>query len=63
MKSAYNGLALSMGSDCIRQAEEVRAKMIVTSCPTCVWNLRESAENAASAVKIVDLVTFVNRVL
>lgn len=62
VKSAYNGLAFGMGSDRIRQAEEVGAEMIVTSCPTCVWNLRESAENAASAVKIVDLVTLVNRV-
>ncbi len=60
VKSAYNDLALDIGQERIIQAVDVGAEALVTSCPTCVWNLRESADKIQSGVKVLDLVSLVN---
>ena len=62
LKSAYNDLALKIGKNRIKQAEKTGAEILLTSCPTCVWNLRESAKKMQSSIKVIELVTFLHSV-
>lgn len=60
VKSAYNDLALDIGQERIKQALDTGAEVIVTSCPTCVWNMREAADKNQSCVKVLDLISLIN---
>jgi Fe-S oxidoreductase len=60
VKSAYNDLAISVGEVRVYQAIEVGAEVILTSCPTCVWNLRDAAQHIGSRIEVLDLVSLIN---
>ncbi|MFW9835492.1 MAG: (Fe-S)-binding protein, partial [Candidatus Thorarchaeota archaeon] len=60
VKSAYNDLAVSIGEERVNQAMDAGADVIVTSCPTCIWNLKDSAESTGCKVEVLDLLSLVN---
>lgn len=60
VKSAYDELAVSIGEDRIRQAVEAGGEVVVTSCPTCVWNLGDAAQKTGGEIKVLDLISLIN---
>ncbi|MHA1649108.1 MAG: (Fe-S)-binding protein [Candidatus Helarchaeota archaeon] len=61
VKSAFPELAVEIAQDRIKEAEEIGVNTIVTACPFCVRNLRDSAQslkkNEFNVIDILDLVT------
>ena len=54
-KSQYGDNAVAIAGDRIRDAEEVGAELIITTCPFCVLNLRQGAKKIGSKIKVMDL--------
>jgi heterodisulfide reductase subunit D len=63
VKTAHPGLATSIGAKRIAAAEETGAKVLVTSCPWCLTNLRDSCKKADSKLEIWDLMVLARRAL
>jgi len=63
VKTAHPDLATSIGAKRIAAAEETGAKALVTSCPWCLTNLRDSCKPKASSMEIWDLVVLAKRAL
>lgn len=63
VKTAHPDLATSIGAKRIAAAEETGAKALVTSCPWCLTNLRDSCKHIASSMEIWDLVVLAKRAL
>jgi len=62
-KSAFNYSAESIAAKRVREAEEVGAELIITSCPFCQVNLNAGAKNIGSKIKTVDMVQVVEQVI
>jgi len=62
-KSAFNYSAESIAAKRVREAEEVGAELIITSCPFCQVNLNAGAKNIGSKVKTVDIVQVLEQVI
>jgi Fe-S oxidoreductase len=62
-KSAFNYSAESIAAKRVREAEEVGAELIITSCPFCQVNLNAGAKNIGSKIKTVDIVQVVEQVI
>jgi Fe-S oxidoreductase len=62
-KSAFNYSAESIAAKRVREAEEVSAELIITSCPFCQVNLNAGAKNIGSKIKTVDIVQVVEQVI
>lgn len=54
-KSAFNDFAVNVAAERVKDAEEVGAEIIITTCPFCVLNLRQGAKQAKSNIKVMDL--------
>ncbi len=54
-KSQYGDYAVAIAGDRIRDAEEVGAELLITTCPFCVLNLRQGAKKIGSKIKVMDL--------
>ncbi len=63
VKTAHPDLATAIGAKRIAAAERTGAKMIVTSCPWCLTNLRDSGKKACSRLEITDLAVLARRAL
>ncbi len=61
--NACTDLAGEVSVERLQQAIAAGAEEIVTSCPTCVVNLKRSASKAGSAVAVVDLVELLNEAI
>jgi len=55
VKSCFPELAADIGTDRIKEAEEVGADCLVSACPFCLINLRDSAKTLKSNVKVCDI--------
>lgn len=62
-KSAFNYSAESIAAKRVREAEEVGAELIITSCPFCQVNLNAGAKNIGSKVKTIDIVQVLEQVI
>ncbi|MEM2839281.1 MAG: (Fe-S)-binding protein [Thermoplasmata archaeon] len=62
-KSAFNYSAESIAAKRVREAEEVGAELIITSCPFCQVNLNAGAKNIGSKIKTVDIVQVLEQVI
>jgi heterodisulfide reductase subunit D len=60
VKSGFPDLALEIAQERIREAEQTRAKYLVTTCPFCLVNLRDAAKSLNSKLEILDLLELVN---
>lgn len=54
-KSQYGDNAIAIAGERVKDAEEVGAELIITTCPFCVLNLRQGAKKVGSKVKVMDL--------
>ena len=54
-KSQYGDNAIAIAGERVKDAEEVGADLIITTCPFCVLNLRQGAKKVGSKVKVMDL--------
>lgn len=54
-KSAFNDFAVNVAAERIKDAEDVGAEIIITTCPFCVLNLKQGAKQAKSTMKVMDL--------
>lgn len=59
VKSTFPGLALSLGQDRVRQVLAEGFSTIVTACPSCVWNLRDSVREEGASLDVMDIADFV----
>ena len=55
VKSALKDWAVEISEERIKEAEETKAKYLVTTCPFCERNLRDAAEKLNSDIEIIDL--------
>jgi len=55
VKSGFQELAVAIGTDRIKEAEEVRADCLVSACPFCLMNLRDAAKMLKSNIKVYDI--------
>ncbi|MDH4122630.1 MAG: (Fe-S)-binding protein [Thermoplasmata archaeon] len=62
-KSAFNYSAESIAAKRVKEAEEVGAELIITSCPFCQVNLNAGAKNIGSKVKTIDIVQVLEQVI
>jgi len=56
VKSAFPDLAKEIGKDRIKEAENLKVNSIISSCPFCEMNLKDSAEDLKSNVGINDII-------
>jgi Fe-S oxidoreductase len=63
VKTAHPDLATSIGAKRIAAAEATGARTVVTSCPWCLTNLRDSCKLNGSKMDVVDLMVLVRRAL
>jgi L-lactate utilization protein LutB/heterodisulfide reductase subunit B len=63
VKTAHPDLATSIGAKRIAAAKETGAKAIVTSCPWCLTNLRDSCKLSGSDIEVWDLMVLAKRAL
>jgi len=63
VKSAFPELALEIAEDRIKEAEETGAKYLTTTCPFCLNNLRQAANEINSPLKVVDLLELFNKAI
>ncbi|MDY0293004.1 MAG: heterodisulfide reductase-related iron-sulfur binding cluster [Candidatus Methanomethylophilaceae archaeon] len=54
-KSQFNDFAVNVAAERIRDAEEVGAEVLITSCPFCVLNLTAGAKKIGSNIKVMDI--------
>ena len=55
VKIVYPSQASKVAVARLKEAESCGAMGIVSSCPTCKWNLKENLETAGSRLEVVDL--------
>jgi Fe-S oxidoreductase len=58
VKLVNNDLAITLGKERIRQARETGSSVIVSACPWCEQNLRDSARDS-DGLRIMDIVDFI----
>ncbi|MDD1755216.1 MAG: LUD domain-containing protein [Methanomassiliicoccales archaeon] len=63
VKTAHPDLATSIGARRIAAAQGTGAKALVTSCPWCLTNLRDSCKSSGSDIEIWDLIVLAKRSL
>jgi heterodisulfide reductase subunit D len=63
VKTAHPDLATSIGAKRIAAAEGTGAKTLVTSCPWCLTNLRDSCKGTGSKLEVCDLVVLARRAI
>jgi len=63
VKTVYPDQSLKVGLVRLKEAESSGATTIVSSCPTCKWNLGDALGPAGSRLKIVDLSELVHSAL
>ena len=54
-KSAFNDFAVNVAAERIKDAQEVGAEIVATSCPFCVLNLSAGAKSIGSKIKVMDI--------
>jgi len=60
---AFNDLAADVAVERLRQAAAAGASQLVTSCPTCVVNLKRSVARAGLDLAVTDIVDLLNEAL
>lgn len=60
VRANYPELAEEMARERVKQAEETKAQILVTSCPLCFVQLKEAAKN--SKIKVMELSEFINEI-
>ncbi|MCS7102418.1 MAG: (Fe-S)-binding protein [Candidatus Korarchaeum sp.] len=60
VKSQFKDLALSIGKERVKEAQETGAEYLVSCCPFCKYHLRDAAKEEGINIKVVDLVELVN---
>ena len=63
VKTAHPELATSIGAKRLKAAERTGAKVLVTSCPWCLTNLRDSSKKNGSSLEICDLMVLLRRAI
>jgi len=63
LKSAFPRMALDIGEDRIREAEDTGASILVSACPFCKINLRDAAQRAGSSLEVLDISELVHRAI
>ncbi len=63
VKTAHPELATSIGAKRLTAAERTGAKVLVTSCPWCLTNLRDSSKKKGSGLEICDLMVLLRRAI
>jgi len=59
LMSTYRELAEAIAEDRLYEASETKTKILITTCPFCVYNLRKTAEKLKLPIKVMDLTEFV----
>ena len=59
IKTTYPELATKIAFDRIKHAQEIDAKLMVTTCPRCKINIQDSVKNTNSNLKICDMTELV----
>lgn len=59
IKAAWPDLAVEIGEDRIKEAKDTGAKIIISCCPTCSWNLQDTAEQLDEDLEVLDLTELV----
>jgi heterodisulfide reductase subunit D len=63
VKSQYPDLAIEISKERIREATDTGAKILTTSCPFCIDNLRDAYEQSPKEIQeqieVVDLIDFI----
>ncbi len=62
VRAEYKDSALEAATERLKQAEETGAKILVTPCPFCTFNLREAAAKNNIDMKVYDLVELVAKI-
>jgi heterodisulfide reductase subunit D len=60
VKSGYNDLAVDMAKVRVKDAMEVNANILASTCPFCTLNLKDGIKAANAPIKTLDLVQLVN---
>lgn len=64
VKAAWPDLAVELAGDRIKEAEDTGAKIILSCCPTCEWNLEDAISSEQKPeLKVLDLTEFVKKSL
>lgn len=63
VKTVYPDQSLRVGTVRLREAESCGATTIVSSCPTCKWNLSDALKLSGSNLKTIDLSELVQSAL
>ncbi len=58
VKLVNNDLAIAVGKERVRQARETGSSVIVSACPWCEQNLRDSARDS-DGLRIMDIIDFI----
>jgi Fe-S oxidoreductase len=58
--SAFTDIAGRVAEERVRQAADAGAAQLVTSCPSCVVNLKRSVSRAGVDVQVSDIVELLN---
>jgi len=58
VKLSNDGLATDIGQERIRQAVETGSELILSACPWCEQNLRDSLPDG-NTIRVMDIVDFI----
>lgn len=58
-KAANPDLAIDITGDIIADALSINVKCIVSSCPTCKWNIGEAISRRSNEIKVLDFTEIV----
>ncbi len=57
---AFDDLAAQVAVERLQQAADAGAKQVVTSCPTCVVNLKRAVSKAGLSLVVSDIIELLN---
>jgi len=63
VKWVFDDFALSTGLERITEARETGARALVSSCPFCKWNFRDSARKNGIDLEVVDIIELAARAI
>jgi len=63
VRGAFKNLTVAIASERIRDAERVKADVLVTACPFCLLNLKDAAKQVNSKLEILDITELFARLI